>query len=144
MLVKLQLPLWQEPAHQRRVILVALDGVNQRVLNLLNCGADRQGQILARHRRLSETYRIVILLMVGPQLHADEFAAAISLIREPLDYRCKGLETQQFLYVDNLTGNRQELHNALSNLLAESAAQAVAAMIAKQVIQHDHRVDRPP
>ncbi len=50
MLVKLPLPLRQEPARQRRVILVALVGCDQRVLNLLNHGADRQGQILGRHR----------------------------------------------------------------------------------------------
>lgn len=81
-------------------------------------------------RRLSETNKNIIRVVAGHQIYAGEVAAAVSLKRDELIYRCEELETQQLLHVDNLTDKRYELHTALPSLLGDSAAQVVVAMMA--------------
>lgn len=69
--------------------------------------------LLMALRRLSETNRNMIRFVAGHQVHAGEVAAAASLMSELQVYRCKELEKQQLLHVDNSTDKRYWLHNAL-------------------------------
>ena len=81
-------------------------------------------------RRLSDTNKKILGAVAGLQIYAFELSKAVSLERGELIYRCKELEAQQLLYVENLTDKRYELHPAVTSVLGNSGAGVIVAMMA--------------